>query len=488
LNRSIDEGGRVIADRSDADASAVQADEAEALRDALRDRDLALTRLKLENRRLEDALRAISTSRWSMLGELLRRRPFGLADMAQVGRLGAGLLRTRLRPAKPAAESPAPMPVPPPVAAAGSVPEAAPAASESVPAPYVVKVPAPTQAAQVRVVHVIANFMTGGSSRLVVDLVEHLGGQYRQAVLTSFVPTPPAYTGLDITVLPVHASDKAFSDYFARIQPDLVHIHYWGDTDEPWYRRAFDAIDDKPYPVIENVNTPVAPYLSPRVARYVYVSSFVKAQFGGSAANEEVIYPGSNFSMFAPRATRSDDGNTIGMVYRLERDKLDENSIDPIIEAVRRRPGSHALIVGGGSLLPGYRRKVDAAGLNDAFQFTGYVAYEDLPALYERMTLFVAPVWKESFGQVSAFAMNMGVPVVGYDIGAIAEIIDDNSLVAAFPDAGALADIIVRLLDEPARQAAVGRRNRDRARAAFAVEAMVERYAGLYGDLTARRA
>ena len=290
----------------------------------------------------------------------------------------------------------------------------------------------PAPGAGIRVVHVIANFMTGGSSRLVVDLIEHLGVQYRQCILTSYVPTPLAYVGADVEVLSLHATDAAFAAYFSKFKPDLVHVHYWGETDEPWYRRVFDAMAPGQYPVIENVNTPVVPFHSPRIARYVYVSDYVKARFGSRDASEEVIYPGSNFDLFAPRATSGGDGNTIGMVYRLERDKLDENSIDPVIEAVRRRPGTRALIVGGGTLLAEYQRKVEAAGLGKAFEFTGYVAYERLPALYHRMTLFVAPVWKESFGQVSAFAMNMGLPVVGYATGAIPEIIGDDTLVAPF--------------------------------------------------------
>jgi len=35
-----------------------------------------------------------------------------------------------------------------------------------------------------RVLHVIVNFWTGGSARLVVDLIEHLGHVYEQKVLT----------------------------------------------------------------------------------------------------------------------------------------------------------------------------------------------------------------------------------------------------------------------------------------------------------------
>ena len=57
---------------------------------------------------------------------------------------------------------------------------------------------APAAAGAPVVVHALANMMTGGSSRLVVDLLERLGGAYAHKVLTSFVPDPPAYLGLDV--------------------------------------------------------------------------------------------------------------------------------------------------------------------------------------------------------------------------------------------------------------------------------------------------
>ncbi|MFZ3045450.1 MAG: glycosyltransferase, partial [Desulfatirhabdiaceae bacterium] len=43
-----------------------------------------------------------------------------------------------------------------------------------------------------KVIHAIANFLTGGSSRLVVDLVEHLGHIYDQEVMSFFIPSPLA--------------------------------------------------------------------------------------------------------------------------------------------------------------------------------------------------------------------------------------------------------------------------------------------------------
>ena len=443
---------------------------------SLQEREATVARLVNENQRLNLAVAALRDSRWSKLGDLLRQRPFGMAEMRAVLQLGGALARTRLAPAhapRHAADVTAVVTQSPPVAAP----------VQQCVAPYVVRVPQRAQQSGRRVVHVIANFMNGGSSRLVVDLVEGLGDRYDQRVLTSFIPDPVAFVGIPVKELRLDAPKEAFATYLREADADLVHMHYWGSTDEPWYRRAFEAVSELRCPVIENVNTPIAPLQSPRIARYVYVSDYVKEEFGGVSDTESVIYPGSNLRMFARGGDRVDDGHTVGMVYRLERDKLDENSIEPLIDAVRRRPATRALVVGGGSLLPEYRRRVAAANLDASFEFAGHVSYEDLPRYYERMTVFVAPVWQESFGQVSSFAMSMGIPIVGYAVGAIPEIVRDPTLVAPFPDARALGELIVALLDDPRRRATVAARNRDFVQAAFTVEAMVKRYERLYEEL-----
>jgi len=339
---------------------------------------------------------------------------------------------------------------------------------------------------------VLANFMTGGSSRLVVDLMEGLGADYEQRVLTSFVPTPPGYVGAEIAVLTNANADSDFLEALRSANPQLVHVHYWGDCDEPWYRRVFTAAEQLGITVLENVNTPVAPYRSPSVKRYVYVSEFVRDKFGDSTGSgaypEDVVHPGSDLSMFATATEHQQASDTIGMVYRLERDKLDDRSIEPLIRSVQRRPGTRALVVGGGSLLDSFKRQVERAGVVASFTFTGFVTYEALPGLYASMALFVAPVAKESFGQVSTFAMSMGVPVVGYATGAIPEIVDDASLVAPAGDSEALAAIIVALLDNPDLRRTIAVRNRQRAQAMYSVHSMVARYREIYASLVGKSA
>jgi glycosyltransferase involved in cell wall biosynthesis len=100
------------------------------------------------------------------------------------------------------------------------------------------------------------------------------------------------------------------------------------------------------------------------------------------------------------------------------------------------------------------------------------------------MSIFVAPVWKESFGQVSSFAMNMGLPVVGYEIGAIPSIINDASLVVDYGDSQGLADVIVKLLENRNKRLEIGRRNHEKAQAEYSVDAMIKAYSSLYASMS----
>jgi glycosyltransferase involved in cell wall biosynthesis len=350
-------------------------------------------------------------------------------------------------------------------------------------APYAVKQQETASPSAPRVTHIIANFMTGGSSRLVVDLIEHLGGNYRQNVMTRHIPDPPAYVGLEIEEYRYPVDEKPFAAFFQRTRTDFVHVHYWENRDEPWYHKAIRAAEILGLPVIENINTPVAPYLSDAVVRYVYVSDFVRQTYGENGARHVTIYPGSDFFLFDRDDSETLPEDCVGMVYRLENDKLSPEAIEPFIRIARKRPQTRILIVGGGSLLAVFQQAVTEARVADRFEFTGYVGYEQLPGLYRRLSVFIAPVRQESFGQVSPFAMNMHIPVIGYDTGALSEIIDDPQLLAPPGDAERLAGIALALLDDPELRERIGRRLRERARKYFSVQAMIKSYAELYAEI-----
>ena len=427
---------------------------------------------------LEQTILLIRQSKWHRLGEALKSRSVAPINIARIAYLIAGLITPKVLRQK----------ISPLVAkwrgrrlkgAVQSVLEQ-PTVDENA---YVVRKPLPAIKNPPRIVHVIANFCTGGSSRLVVDLIEQLGQSYEQSVITGFIPNPPDYMGLDIIEIRFPADEQPFIGHLLRVKPMLIHIHYWGDCDQSWYTHAFKAAEILGIPVIENINTPTTPYFSSAVVRYVYVSNYVREVFGRNAPSHLTIYPGSDFSHFFRAPNEPQAENCVGMVYRLEHDKLNEQSIQPFIRIVQRRPQTRVLIVGGGSLLVPFQKAVELAGVKECFEFTGYVSYEKLPELYRRMSVFIAPIWKESFGQVSAFAMNMHIPVIGYDIGALGEIIPNPDLLAPPADAEKLASIAINLLETVELRNRIGQQQHEIAQNQFSLQSMVQAYANVYTEI-----
>lgn len=333
-----------------------------------------------------------------------------------------------------------------------------------------------------RLLHVIPNVFVGGSTQLIYDICGALGARYDMRILTSALPQSGRHEGVPIEVLPHKASLDAARAAFARFAPQIVHIHYWGDVDRPWYETMLAAAAECGARVVLNVNTPVEPLRHPAIAETVFVSDYVRRTFGPDIAAARTIHPGIDLDRFGPPpAFDADAMRSIGMVYRLEPDKLRADSIDVLIEACKARPRTRAIVIGGGSLFGAFVRRTRAAGLRGQFHFTGPVPYANLPGLYRRFRIFVAPVWQESFGQVTPFAMSMGLAVAGNKIGALPEILGSEETLGG--DNAATAARIVALLDDPARIAALGAENAARARAAYDVKAMVAAYEALYADL-----
>ncbi|QRG05283.1 glycosyltransferase family 4 protein [Xanthobacter dioxanivorans] len=337
-----------------------------------------------------------------------------------------------------------------------------------------------------RVLHVIPNVFVGGSTQLVVDLHERLGHRYEMQVVTAALPPNGRHEGMVLHHLPLGTPATAFAALLDAVKPDMVHLHYWGEGDRPWYEAALDAAKATSAVILENVNTPVEPLRDPRIHAYLFVSNYIRVTFAPGVGNGRVIHPGIDLDRFRPPAAWAPGAaDTIGMVYRLARDKLDDASIEPLIEVAQRRPRTRVLVVGDGELLPVYFARVSAAGVRRNFEFTGVVPFDQLPQLYRQFRTFVAPVVRESFGQVTPFAMAMGQAVAGLRTGALPEILGGDETLGA--TGGALADILVGLLDQPERMAALSRANMERARR-FSLDGMIRAYAQVYAEALGREA
>ncbi len=140
----------------------------------------------------------------------------------------------------------------------------------------------------------------------------------------------------------------------------------------------------------------------------------------------------------APSFTRVHDADALERVrarYGLgERIILYVGTIEPrknlptLIEAfaARRRSGElpHQLVCVGpyGWLSRGIQEQITRSKVAGAITFTGYVPFEDLPALYSLAEMFVYPSMYEGFGLPVVEAMACGVPVITGRTPALSEI------------------------------------------------------------------
>lgn len=354
--------------------------------------------------------------------------------------------------------------------------------------PYKIKLKEGSAVLKPKILHVIPTFSTGGSQQLIVDIIENLSDLYDHEILISYEKGPIGYVGVPITLIDSHIDgyEKKIDQFIGKLKPNIIHIHNWASL-EPifewrWYHSVFELSFKHGLKVVQNCNNPTFPYFDSRILANVFVSNYAMNTFGINAPQNRVIYPGSNFNLFK-RSNEYITGDTIGMVYRLENDKLNEKSIEPFIEVIKKRPQTKALIVGGGTWFELYNKRVAEEGLTNSFEFTGYVPYDELPNYYSRMSVFVTPVHKESFGQVTPFAMNMGIPVAGYRIGALSEIISNDSLLAQPDNEVELSEIIINLLDNKAKLLEISKFNHNKAQMLFSLGSMIKEYAELYSEL-----
>ncbi len=120
-------------------------------------------------------------------------------------------------------------------------------------------------------------------------------------------------------------------------------------------------------------------------------------------------------------------------------------------------------------------------GLKGRVVFTGYIAPEDMPALYNGADLFVFPSLYEGFGLPVVEAMACGVPVVASNVSSIPEVAGDAASLVDPYDRDALCDAMERILKDPGLHAVLRRRGLERA-ATFSWEKAAREHIAVYSE------
>ena len=130
-------------------------------------------------------------------------------------------------------------------------------------------------------------------------------------------------------------------------------------------------------------------------------------------------------------------------------------------------------------------QRVQALGLDDHVELTGYVAYDDVPAVYRRGDLFISPTYAEGFSNTILEAMASGLAIVSTNSVGVVDCLrdDDNARLVEPGDVSALANAIERMLIDDALRTRLAQRAYDEVQTQYAWPTIARQIAGVYEQL-----
>ncbi|SCF33952.1 Glycosyltransferase involved in cell wall bisynthesis [Micromonospora purpureochromogenes] len=199
-----------------------------------------------------------------------------------------------------------------------------------------------------------------------------------------------------------------------------------------------------------------------------------------SGVNEEMFRPEG------PVAPRDPARPRILTVGRM----VERKGFQDVIRALPAVPEAECVVVGGpaAELLPAdsFARRLGAlaesCGVADRVKLVGAVPREEMGAWYRSADVLVAAPWYEPFGLTPLEGMACGVPVIGTNVGGIADTVVDGLTGDLVPprDPRALGTAIRRLLADRVRRFAYATAALDRIRSRYSWKRCAEQLSAVY--------
>ena len=158
---------------------------------------------------------------------------------------------------------------------------------------------------------------------------------------------------------------------------------------------------------------------------------------------------------------------------------------------IKKHPTVRLILAGSGPMEQELRQQAQRLHLSEKIDFSGMVSQTRLPELYRTATLAIFPFIvaksgdQEGFGLVQVEAMGCECPFIAGDLPAIHDIIthEENGLIFPSGNAQALADAIIKLLDDPELRGRLAVAGRKTVVQKFDWEVIAGKYAGVYDML-----
>ncbi len=203
-------------------------------------------------------------------------------------------------------------------------------------------------------------------------------------------------------------------------------------------------------------------FVARRAEAATVVSSAMRERLvslGVPAAHAHVLPMGVDMrGRFLPDPAVPRARGEILFVGRLVEKKGLRHLLDAMPAVRRLRPGVCLTVAGFGPEENALRAQAEELGLADAVHFLGAVAQSDLPMLYQRASLFVAPFVEagsgdqEGLGLVLVEAIACGCPVLAGDVSAVRDVIEVDEWIVDVRQTDVLVQRIVQLLTTAPQQ------------------------------------
>jgi glycosyltransferase involved in cell wall biosynthesis len=363
---------------------------------------------------------------------------------------------------------------------------------------------------RVRVLHInLAPPGKGGIERLLVNFFDSLHGdefEISLCILDGDSETGKQLEGRGCKIWTLHRDPNRFDrSIYPRLtrllrdyRPDIVHMHgagclLFGVPAARWAgirNLVFTSHSSllRPFSMRRAVLAGLLRLVSGRVAVSEAARGVLVQNYRVARKTVDVIYNGVDVARFQPACSERTSDLTIGFcgVFRPEK------QLPLLIEAgaqLRERGFSaRLLLVGDGPAMPECRRLVESRKLADAVTFAG--EQSDVRPFLEQMDIFVLPSRIEAMPVALLEAMALGKTAVGSAVGGIPEIIEDgvSGLLLQRAEAGELAAVLARLLDDQELRQRLAAAARRRVEEGFSLNRMMSQYADLYRRLQQRAA
>lgn len=221
--------------------------------------------------------------------------------------------------------------------------------------------------------------------------------------------------------------------------------------------------------------------------QFVSVADAMTEQYraAGIHGNYVTIRSGMNLAAFLQ--TKPTHGLVVGKIARFFRLKGHEYLFEAAPRIVAAVPDVRFLLVGDGIYRERFERWAERLGLQDRFEFAGLVRPEEIPAYVARMDVLVHLSLREGLPRTLPQALACAKPVVAFDVDGAGEVCIDGLTGFLVPagDVDAMADAVIRLLQDRTLATRLGAQGRELVREQYSVELMVRKVDELYRRLCA---